>query len=796
MTRRMLAIVGPAGLVAVVGAATWWSLRQGVQRDGQVMRSRQLEAHVRSVLLRVTEAETGQRGYLLTGVERYLAPYIGAHAAAEREMKPLDTLVRGDPPQRARLDTLSRAVEAKFAELDSTVRLSQQGRKAAAMAMVDTDRGRALSDTVRMATDAMLNAERVVHAARMAAAARQDAITETIVLVGTVLAALLGLRINVMLSMAADAEAAARRASEEQHALVQDQAMELEIQNQQLHDQAVEMEHQADELQAQTAELEAANEDLGTTAQDLAQRNYSLAAAERRVSVILESITDGFVALDRSWRFTYVNARAEELLGRRKDALLGRTIWAEFGERDDSPLHRAVRERQPVSFEAFVAPLESWFEIHAYPSADGLSVFFQNVNARHQAEAERARLLAELADERSRLLTVLEQAPLAVAIAEAPSGRVVIMNRQVGEIFGHRRLSLSIESYSADYVGFHPDGRVYAGDEWPIARAVAHGEAVQDEVIEIQRADGSRTAISVTAAPVRDTRGAIVAGVAFFTDISAGRAIAAERESARREAEDARAAAEAANKAKSEFLTTMSHELRTPLNAIGGYTELMESGIRGPVTESQLEDLRRIRRAGQHLLGLINDVLNYAKLEAAQVRFHVTAVSADELVHEASAMIEPQARAKGVAFTRVAGGPRARVLGDREKVLQIVLNLLSNAVKFTRAGGEVILSARATDSTIEIIVQDTGRGIPADQLGQVFEPFVQVGRKLSGPDEGAGLGLAISRELARGMGGELIARSIEGQGSTFTLTLPPFAAADSSVHAPATDGRSPEPERT
>jgi signal transduction histidine kinase/CHASE3 domain sensor protein len=790
LMRRGLAIVGPPCLVALVGATTLWSLRRGVDRDRLVTHSRLVESRVRSTLLAVTQGETGQRGYLLTGQDGYLVPYIGTHIETDRNLSVLDTLVQDNPEQVARAQLLQRAAEAKFAELDSTVRLRQGGHTSAALALVGADRGKALMDTVRLAADAMIDAERALLARRSVAAARQDATTQAIVLIGTALAVLLGLRINVMLTLAADAEAAARRAAEEQHALVQDQAVELEIQNQQLHDQAmelefqnrqlhdqaIELESQADELHAQAAELEAANEDLGLTAQELSERNTRLTEAERRVSVLLESITDGFVALDHAWRFTFINARAEQMLGRTKDVLIGRTIWDEFGAvaggRDDTPFHRAMREREPVAFEVFFAPVDSWFDIHAYPSADGLSVFFQNVSERHQADAERARLLAELADERGRLLTVLDQSPLAVAITEAPSGRVVIMNRQIAELFGARRLSDSIASYSDDFAGYHLDGRRYGAEEWPMARAVARGEVVTDEVIEIERPDGHRATISVTAAPVRDTKGSIVAGVTFFTDISASRAIAAEREAARREAEDARAAAEAANKAKSEFLTTMSHELRTPLNAISGYTELLESGIRGPVSESQLEDLRRIRRAGQHLLGLINDVLNYAKLEAAQVKFHVTAVSADEILREASAMIEPQARAKGVAFSRMSGNSGARVLGDREKVLQIVLNLLSNGVKFTRAGGEVRLIAATTASTVEIVVQDTGRGIPADQLGQVFEPFVQVGRRLSGPDEGAGLGLAISRELARGMGGELTARSVEGEGSTFTLSLP------------------------
>jgi signal transduction histidine kinase len=245
----------------------------------------------------------------------------------------------------------------------------------------------------------------------------------------------------------------------------------------------------------------------------------------------------------------------------------------------------------------------------------------------------------------------------------------------------------------------------------------------------------------------------------------------AER-AARAEAEQSRADAQAANKAKSDFLATMSHELRTPLNAIAGYTELLETGIRGPVTAEQIEDLQRIRRAGTHLLGLINDVLNYAKLEASQVRFDVVPLPVNETLLAAAAMIEPQALVRGVTFTCVVCDPDCRIMGDRDKVLQVVLNLLTNAIKFTPRGGRITLAADVSDPWGRITVCDTGRGVPSDQVTAIFEPFVQVGARLSGREEGTGLGLAISRELARGMRGDLTVESVVGEGSTFTLSLP------------------------
>ena len=260
-------------------------------------------------------------------------------------------------------------------------------------------------------------------------------------------------------------------------------------------------------------------------------------------------------------------------------------------------------------------------------------------------------------------------------------------------------------------------------------------------------------------------------------------------DAARARADIARKDAEHANQVKTSFLTSMSHELRTPLNAILGYTDLVEMGLRGPVTAEQADALSRIKSAGMHLLSLINNVLNFARLKALQVRFATADVAVSDLLDSAAGMVETQASAKGLVFVRTPCLPTLSVYGDQEKVLQILLNLLSNAIKFTDVGGRVTLGAapfdrrrRALDGmpasrpgrapAVDLIVSDTGRGILPDHLKTLFEPFVQVGRRLTGMDEGTGLGLAISRDLARGMGGNVTAASTLGVGSTFTLTMP------------------------
>jgi len=250
------------------------------------------------------------------------------------------------------------------------------------------------------------------------------------------------------------------------------------------------------------------------------------------------------------------------------------------------------------------------------------------------------------------------------------------------------------------------------------------------------------------------------------------------------EAERARAAADEANAAKSAFLATMSHELRTPLNAIAGYAQLLEMGIHGEVNDTQREYLDKIRRNQTHLLGLINDVLNFAKIEAGQVQYDIGDVPLDETLAAVEALIEPQVTARRHHYTYRRGDPRVQVRADRDRVEQVVLNLLSNAVKFTSPGGRIVMEWEADERQVRIRVRDTGRGIPQEKLPAIFEPFVQVDPALTRSSEGTGLGLAISRDLARAMHGDLTVESREGVGSTFVLTLPRARDLPASVREP------------
>jgi signal transduction histidine kinase len=226
-----------------------------------------------------------------------------------------------------------------------------------------------------------------------------------------------------------------------------------------------------------------------------------------------------------------------------------------------------------------------------------------------------------------------------------------------------------------------------------------------------------------------------------------------------------------ANATKEEFLAMMSHELRTPLNAIGGYAELLQLGVRGPVTEAQAEDLARIRRNKDHLLSIIGDMLSVSRSDE-DVPVELADLSVAGAFSHAVDAVAPLYDAKKVRLDAAQPPRDLYVRGDRERVQQVLLNLLTNALKFTDAGGQVVLASSATETEVRLSVRDTGIGIPAERIDEIFEPFVQVDSSLTRRAGGAGLGLAIANRLAKAMAGSVTVESTLGRGSTFTFTLP------------------------
>jgi PAS domain S-box-containing protein len=259
----------------------------------------------------------------------------------------------------------------------------------------------------------------------------------------------------------------------------------------------------------------------------------------------------------------------------------------------------------------------------------------------------------------------------------------------------------------------------------------------------------------------------------FFAALGQQAAQALERARLLEAERAARDEAESANRAKTEFLSAVSHELRTPLNAIAGYVDLLDLGIHGSLGEVQRRHLNRIKHAQAVLLGLINDILNFARIEAGRIEFREQAVDLQDLLVDLEGLLTPQIQAKQLTYHCDPCGEGVSVRGDAERIQQIMLNLVGNAAKFTEAGGTIQVGVAVHGASAYISVSDDGRGIPEDKLDSIFEPFLQLDRHgTHESQQGVGLGLAISRELARAMDGNLTAKSVVGQGSIFTLVLP------------------------
>ncbi len=518
------------------------------------------------------------------------------------------------------------------------------------------------------------------------------------------------------------------------------------------------------ELQEVNKQLQAANEELARARDEAHQ-------AQERITSILESITDGFTTVDRNWYFTYVNEEAGRLLQTPREELLGKQVWQEaFPEALETPFEQefqqAMAGRVTVDFEQFYPPLNKWFEVHAYPCAEGLSIYFRDISEQQAALRERKRSEEALRASEERFHLLLENVKDYAIFFLNTERRIIRWSLGAERIIGYQEAEILGQSGS---IIFTPEDRQQGADKQEIEKAVAEGRA-EDERWHLRK-DGSCFWASGIVTPLRDETGQLRGFAKIMRDVTERKQAEDERNELLAREQQARAEAEAANRIKDEFLAVLSHELRTPLNPILGWSRLLRSRKFDDKTADRA--LETIERNAKLQIQLIEDLLDVSRILRGKLSLNICPVALASTIEAAMETVRLAAQTKSIQIQTVLDPSVGLVAGDPNRLQQVVWNLLSNAVKFTPDGGRVEVRLERIDSQAQIKVTDTGKGISPDFLPHVFDYFRQSDSSITRVFGGLGLGLAIVRNLVQLHGGTIWAESPgEGQGATFTVRLP------------------------
>jgi len=487
-----------------------------------------------------------------------------------------------------------------------------------------------------------------------------------------------------------------------------------------------------------------------------------LRTSEQRYAVTLASIGDAVIATGADLRVTFMNPAAEHLSGWTSGDAFGQPLDAVFGSGDMASMQAVLtsgqaltrtgestlqrRDGAVVLIDDTVAPM-----LDARGAATGVVLVFRDATARRQAEAAHALAAAEL-----HWRTLAESLPHLIWATTADG---------VSEFFSPQCYAYlgvppdQIIGSGLWLAMLHPDDRMRCAAEWEESSSQ---EARYDSTFRLRRHDGVYRWFNSVGVPVRDAAGRVAKWYGTATDIT-------ERLEAEAAMRDAREAAERANRAKNQFLANMSHELRTPLNGILGYAQILRRD--GGLNARQLGGIDVIEQSGEYLLTLINDILDFSRIEAAKLTLELSTFRLEKFLAVVNDIMSMRAREKGIALASTFDGLPLAIRADERRLRQVLLNLLANAVRFTDAGSVRLHVAFQLPSTLHFAIEDTGIGIARDAFESIFAPFEQAGA-VARRSGGAGLGLAISRQLVRLMGADIAVDSEEGAGSRFSFSLP------------------------
>jgi PAS domain S-box-containing protein len=719
------------------------------------------QAHIilnsaQGLLLSLKDAETGERGFLLTGDEAFLAPYVAEQNGISSQLQQLQQLTQ-IPSAQEHLAALVPLVEDKLSEMVRLIALRRTQDMTAVITDIRAAEGKRLMDLIRTEMASFMRIEQ-------AALVQRDLAFQT--QMRHLFAIIIFTSLFMLMCAAAFMLLMHRNSQQRIKNLIHNENKRLldiqEVTNQQLQ-QAYSALKEREELSVEEGALQRA---------------------------IFNSANFSSIATDAKGVIQIFNVGAERMLGYDAAEVLNKITPAEISDPKEVIARAAtlsIELETPISpgFEALVFKasrgIEDIYELtyirkdgsrfpavvsvtalrDAQETIIGYLLIGTDNTARKHVEAEQKKLDQRLRDQQFYTRSLIESNIDALMTTD-PSGIISDVNKQMEALTGRTRDEL----IGAPFKNYFTDPE---RAEDGIKRVLKENRVTNYE-LTARAHDGKETDVSYNATTFYD-RDRILQGVfAAARDITERKRLDKVLEENTLELETAKSVAEKANLAKSDFLSSMSHELRTPLSAILGFAQLIESGEPAP-SPAQKRSLDQILQAGWYLLDLINEILDLALIESGKLSLSMEPVSLSEVMQECKSMIEPQARKRGIKMTFPRSAILHIVYADHTRLKQVLINLLSNAIKYNNQGGSVILSCKEhIKGRMRIIVKDTGEGLSAEKVAQLFQPFNRLGQE-SNAEEGTGIGLVMTKRLTELMGGSIGLESTVGEGSTFWIEL-------------------------